>query len=245
MNCYFAKVKHQRRKDGVSKCVTRDSLTFSICDWLCIGKSIQMTFTDKEVNIMKSCWFGKDRLVINEPLLLHLNNLSHWKVYGCFFQFATSRKLEPSAVWPDWVIYWTLGNFLKPLATIHLPKSPTFLGNFVKMSKYILFPVKSFLCNCYRHSSIFSGHTGRQWILGFTFQNIDFLQLKRKRTQKHCLSCGKLSVRGFSHFAKKAETFRSIKNSIQNQLDKPKQLLPMNAMLNFLFFSRSASRSKL
>ena len=38
--------------------------------------------------------------------------------------------LEP--VWPDWAIYWTLGNFLKPLATINLPKSPTFLGNFCK-----------------------------------------------------------------------------------------------------------------
>ena len=25
---------------------------------------------------------------------------------------------------------WTLGNFLKPLATIHLPKSRTVLGNF-------------------------------------------------------------------------------------------------------------------
>ena len=29
-------------------------------------------------------------------------------------------------------IYWTLGNFLKALATINLPKSPTFLGNFCK-----------------------------------------------------------------------------------------------------------------
>ena len=36
------------------------------------------------------------------------------------------------AVWPDWAIYYTLGNFLKPLATINLPKSPTFLGNFGK-----------------------------------------------------------------------------------------------------------------
>ena len=27
-------------------------------------------------------------------------------------------------------IYWTLGNFSKPLAAINLPKSPTFLGNF-------------------------------------------------------------------------------------------------------------------
>ena len=33
-------------------------------------------------------------------------------------------------VWPDLAIYWTLGNFLKPLATIILPKSPTFSGNF-------------------------------------------------------------------------------------------------------------------
>jgi len=33
---------------------------------------------------------------------------------------------------PDWLIYWTLGKFLKPLATINLPKSPTFLGNFGK-----------------------------------------------------------------------------------------------------------------
>ena len=33
---------------------------------------------------------------------------------------------------PDWVVYWTLGNFLKPLAKINLPKSPTFLGNFCK-----------------------------------------------------------------------------------------------------------------
>ena len=40
----------------------------------------------------------------------------------------TCRKLH--TVWPDWAIYWTLGNFLMPLAAINLPKSPTFLGNF-------------------------------------------------------------------------------------------------------------------
>ena len=33
----------------------------------------------------------------------------------------------------------TLGNFLKPLATIDLPKSPTFLGNFCKVVKIIHF----------------------------------------------------------------------------------------------------------
>ena len=36
------------------------------------------------------------------------------------------------AVWPDWAICCTLGNFFKPLATINLLKSLTFLGNFCK-----------------------------------------------------------------------------------------------------------------
>ena len=37
-----------------------------------------------------------------------------------------------SSGWPDWAIFCNLGNFLKPLATINMPKSPTFLGNFCK-----------------------------------------------------------------------------------------------------------------
>ena len=49
----------------------------------------------------------------------------------------SSSSLWP--VWPDWAIYWTLGNFLKPLATINLPKSHTFLGNFCKGVKIIQF----------------------------------------------------------------------------------------------------------
>ena len=40
------------------------------------------------------------------------------------------------SVWPDWAIYWTLGNFLKPLATINLPTSPTLSGNFCKVVKF-------------------------------------------------------------------------------------------------------------
>ena len=42
-------------------------------------------------------------------------------------------------VWPDWAIYWTLGKFLKPLATINLPKSPTFFSNFHKVVKIFHF----------------------------------------------------------------------------------------------------------
>ena len=37
-------------------------------------------------------------------------------------------------VWPDWAIYWTLGNFLKPLATNDLPKSLTLF--FIDVKSY-------------------------------------------------------------------------------------------------------------
>ena len=36
---------------------------------------------------------------------------------------------------PDWVIFCTLGIYLKPSAPINLPKSPTCLGNFCKAVK--------------------------------------------------------------------------------------------------------------
>ena len=42
-------------------------------------------------------------------------------------------------VWPDWAIFCTLSNFLKPLATMNLPKSLTFLGNFCKGLKIYQF----------------------------------------------------------------------------------------------------------
>ena len=50
-------------------------------------------------------------------------------------QVVPEENREQWAVWPDWAIYWTLGNFLKLLATINLSKSSTFLGNFWKAVK--------------------------------------------------------------------------------------------------------------
>ena len=41
-------------------------------------------------------------------------------------------ELELEAVCQDLAIFCTLGHFLKNLATINLPKSTTFLGNFCK-----------------------------------------------------------------------------------------------------------------
>ena len=42
-------------------------------------------------------------------------------------------------VWPDWAIFWTVGNILKPLATINLPQSFLFLVNYCKGVKIIHF----------------------------------------------------------------------------------------------------------
>ena len=54
-----------------------------------------------------------------------------------FFSFVFGQKQlwTRGLVWPDLAIYWTLGNFSEPLATINLPKSSTFLGNFCKVVK--------------------------------------------------------------------------------------------------------------
>ena len=58
-------------------------------------------------------------------------------------------------MWPDWAIYLTLGKFLKPLAIINLPKSPTFLGNFCKEVKIYHFSSEIILGNFYRYLAIF------------------------------------------------------------------------------------------
>ena len=50
----------------------------------------------------------------------------------------------PETVWPDWAINWTLGNFTKPVATIILLKSPTFVGNFWKSVKIFHFSSEIF-----------------------------------------------------------------------------------------------------
>ena len=65
-------------------------------------------------------------------------------------------------MWPDWAIYWTFGNFLKPFTRINLPKYPTFLGNFCKGAKTYHFSSEIILGNFYRHLAIFSGHTAHK-----------------------------------------------------------------------------------
>ena len=66
-------------------------------------------------------------------LLTHLNLLN--KKYNSFNTSLVSVLMW--TVWPDWAIYWTLGTFSKPLASINLPKAPTFLANFCKCIKII------------------------------------------------------------------------------------------------------------
>ena len=54
-----------------------------------------------------------------------------------------------------------IGQLFKALATINLPKTCTFLGNFCKRVKIYHFPSEIHsLGNFYRHLAIFSGHTG-------------------------------------------------------------------------------------
>ena len=81
-----------------------------------------------------------------KPFLLHTDAALNCG-YICKYSLAN--------VWADWAIYWTLGNFASLWQQLILPKSPTFLGNFCKLSKSLIFLVKSFLGNFYRHLAIF------------------------------------------------------------------------------------------
>ena len=106
-----------------------------------------------------SLYFLRPCMLLQEQLY---HGLFNWGGFSFDVMKSEGGALQTNslAVWPDWVTYWTSGNFLKPLATINLPKSPTFLGNFCKGVKNFNFLVKSFLGNFYRYLVIFTGHTG-------------------------------------------------------------------------------------
>ena len=59
-------------------------------------------------------------------------------------------------MWPDWVIYFALGNFSKPAGTIILPKLPTLFGNFCKGVKIFHFHFWATFIDIWR---LFTGHT--------------------------------------------------------------------------------------
>ena len=133
-----------------------------------IGINILLVFLGPIVLIFSHCEFYiLDRFVnynfCNVFIMLGtVHKISRdilWKFNA--YASSTSCLIQLQAVWPDWAIYWTLGYFLKPLATINLPKSPTFLGNFCKGVKIYHFSswnhFGATLIDIWR---FFSGHTG-------------------------------------------------------------------------------------
>ena len=103
------------------KSIIESNINWPVWHEISVTSFRQIFATTSEVFLCKNCCFKK---------------LDHF--YTTLL--ATDKQIKRSnkdifdwwAVWPDWAIYWTLGNFLKPLATINLPKSPTFSGNFCK-----------------------------------------------------------------------------------------------------------------
>ena len=63
------------------------------------------------------------------------------------------------------MIFCTLGNFLKPLATISLPKSLPLLGTFCKGVKIYHFSSEIIFGQLLRTFGDFSGHTEREAFL--------------------------------------------------------------------------------
>ena len=88
------------------------------------------------------------------PILGTSRYHSPWNKSACFAQFCKRQNeyfpiskfavkwrliVVWCSVWADWAIFCTLANFLKPLATINMPKVFTFLGNFCKGVKIYYF----------------------------------------------------------------------------------------------------------
>ena len=78
--------------------------------------------------------------VTRTPLESLFIKASAYSYPGCSLSKCVRRQLFDMLSCPSCVtIYWTLGNFLKPLATIDLPKSHTVLGNFCVGAKIFNF----------------------------------------------------------------------------------------------------------
>ena len=82
-------------------------------------------------------------------------------------------------------IYWTLGNFLKPLASINLHKSPTFLGIFCKGVKIYHFSSEIiFWATFIDIWRFFSSHTDRNQ----NYYDIKSENIKKKKKMEEKLS---------------------------------------------------------
>ena len=98
--------------------------------------------------ILYKGWFTLDAEVCVFPSRMHQHkdrkfpiSLCRITTIHCRIHTSVNEPLDESwlkPVWQDWAIYYTLGNHSKHLATINLPKSPTFLSNFCKGVKIIV-----------------------------------------------------------------------------------------------------------
>ena len=101
---------------------TRDS-------WMCPVASLTSFMKSIRQNWRRSSGMLREENQINDTECCIFFSLSgRWSLVSA-----------QAAVWPDWANYWNLDRFSKPLATINLPKSRTFLGNFCKGVKIIHF----------------------------------------------------------------------------------------------------------
>ena len=114
------------------------------CHWSVIQKLLWLLTLLKSLNLTKSNVKADSRHLLGTSASISAQTVEFdpdWAVFTSHLWHCTFDTvnccLHP--VWPDWVIYWTMGNFSIPLATIILPKSATFLSNFCKIVKIINF----------------------------------------------------------------------------------------------------------
>ena len=110
----FAYLKHF----NVSKCLLNDDVNKRLIEGQALTASIFQWCNHKNFYfiIWLLCYRLWEKLWTNNAIGGYINQGETWTFWS---------------VWPDVAIFWTLGNFLKPLATIYLPKSPNILRQFL------------------------------------------------------------------------------------------------------------------
>ena len=79
---------------------------------------------------------------------------SNWQLLK-LEQFCTIWTYSTYAAWQDWEIYWILATFWSLWPELICPNLLHSWAIFVKVSKYLICQVKSFLDNFYRHLATF------------------------------------------------------------------------------------------
>ena len=112
---------------SLPECETLKQESTSLLANHCVSYLLQQQQQQQQMRRTSERWIAHPNKILaaNEEEVLYLK-LSFEALMYLQPTYLPGKTSLSHSVWPDWAIYWTLGNLFKPLATIKLFKSPTF-----------------------------------------------------------------------------------------------------------------------